>query len=48
MNQPMRRPLTCHPMPLLSTYAGGGVALANRAAAMKAPVVCSIEMFSEH
>jgi len=33
--------LTCHPMPLLKTYAGGGVALANRAAAWNAPVVCN-------
>lgn len=39
-NRPSSKvPIPCHPMPLLSTYAGGGVALANRAAAMKAPVV---------
>jgi hypothetical protein len=40
--------LTCHPMPLLRTYAGGGVALANRAAALNAPVVCNPQiLFTE-
>jgi len=33
-------------MPLLRTYAGGGVALANRAAALNAPVVCNPQILS--
>lgn len=33
-------------MPLLRTYAGGGVALANRAAALNAPVVCNPQKLS--
>jgi hypothetical protein len=35
--------LTCHPMPLLRTCGGGGVALDNRAAALKAPVDCNAQ-----
>jgi hypothetical protein len=30
-------------MPLLRTYGGGGVALDNRAAALKAPVDCNAQ-----
>jgi hypothetical protein len=33
-------------MPLLKTYAGGGVALAKRAAALNAPVVCNPQILS--
>ena len=40
------QPLTCHPMPLLRTYAGGGVALANLAAALNAPVDWRTQMVS--
>lgn len=38
-NKPFKRiPMPCQPIPRLRTWGGGGVALASRAAALKAPV----------
>ena len=34
-------PIPCQPIPRLRTWAGGGVALASRAAALYAPVDCN-------
>lgn len=40
-NRPLRRiPIPCQPMPRLRTWAGGGVALAKRDAALNAAVDC--------
>lgn len=39
---------TCQPMPRLSTYAGGGVAIARRDAALYAPVDCRIQLKSRY
>lgn len=41
-NSPLSRiPIPCQPMPRLRTWAGGGVALASRDAALYAPVDCT-------